>query len=42
VTHRWTRAELRPHFGPWLDHHRRHIVNALADIPRRVLEGELR
>jgi hypothetical protein len=41
VTHRWTSDQLRPHFGPWLDHWRRHILAELATIQQRVIEGEL-
>jgi hypothetical protein len=42
VTHRWTSAELRPHFRPWMDHWRRHILQDLQSIQGRVLEGDLR
>ena len=41
VTHRWTVGSLRPHFEPWIDHHKRHMLQDLGDVPHRVLEGEL-
>jgi hypothetical protein len=41
VVHKWTVGSLRPHFEPWIDHHQRHMLQDLGDVPHRVLEGEL-
>jgi len=41
VVHNWTTAQLRPHFGPWVDHWHRHIIQDLHNIPVRALEGSL-
>jgi hypothetical protein len=42
VKHTWTRAQLRPHFEPWMNHYQRRILADIGDIPRQVIEGEIR
>ena len=41
VTHRWTEAERRPHFAPWLDHITRFFLDDMLSINARVIAGEL-
>lgn len=41
VIHTWTKAQLRPHFGPVLDLYEPIIMRTMANIPIKAIEGRL-